>query len=184
MTTTNISGTATNYTSPKGHTYTASTVNAGSGFKVTNGASSVKFARGRNYFSLTGAMANNTTLSMHGVLANSTIYAKSTGGFNGTVTITPSQTTGTVAAGAQYGGTGISLGKITGGGFEYTAVRKPNENTWLFFIRFNAQGIAAAIDYSVVCSATDANTIPTPYCGGTGSLGSSTNCALEVLEEN
>ena len=185
MTTTNISGTAANFTSPRGHTYTAVTVNAGSGFKVTAGAGSIKKVKGYTSFVLTGATSAASNLSMHGLASNTTVYARSTGGISGGSAVTPAQTTGTVASGTVYASVGLSVGKVTGGAFEYEATRKAGtNNVWEFFITFHANGVASSIDYTVECTAADANTIPAPYAGGTSAFGSAAHCVLEVLEES
>ncbi len=183
MTTTNIAGDSLSFTSPRGHTYNANTVNAGSGFKVTGGANSIKKVKGHISFVLTGATANSSALSMHGVSSGTNVYARSTGGLNGGTVITPAQTS--TAASATYAAVGISVGKITGGAFDYVAMRKAGTNNiWEFIITFHANGGASSVDYTVECTAYDNFTIPTPYCGGTGSLGSAAHCVLELLEES
>lgn len=182
--TTDTDSTSQTFTSPSGHTYTANTVNAGSGFKVTNGGSGINIARGITNFKLTAATSITSNLSVHGVAPNSSASVRVIGGINNGTVVTPNETNGTAGSSAQYASTGTAIGKITGGILDYTAIRRPSSNDWEIFVRIRGSGVVTALDCVIFCTAVNANTIPTPYCGGTGSLASSTYCMLEILEES
>lgn len=177
-----VSDVTGNITSDKGNTYSYTTVNGGTGLKITSGASNIR----RVVTSTTwrnSSLTSSVSLGLHGVKSNNEAIARFLCGLWNNTAMTAVQKTVTPTTeytNFSYNTTNVSY---THGAIRVEWLREEGSDKWCGFFNICLGDNSTAFSGVVICIAKDVNTVPTIYRPGANANNvTNANQMIEIYE--